>query len=38
MEEKIIFKIQRYDEAAKNEINIGKIIEGINGYEDHFGA
>ena len=37
-EKKYASKIQRYDEAAKNEINIGKIIEGINGYEDHFGA
>ena len=29
-------KIQKYDESAINEINIGKVIKNINGYLNHF--
>tara|TARA_B100000035_G_C21035688_1_gene570798 strand:+ start:2048 stop:3217 length:1170 start_codon:yes stop_codon:yes gene_type:complete len=29
-------KIQRYDSSAKNEIEIGKILQELNGFEDHF--
>ena len=33
---KYVSKIQRYDLSAKNEIEIGKIIQELNGFEDHF--
>jgi len=33
---KYVSKIQRYNSSAKNEIKIGKKIEELNGYEDHF--
>ena len=33
---KYISKIQRYDESARNEIRIGKMIQNIGGFEDHF--
>ena len=33
---KYVSKIQRYDDSAKNEIEIGKKIQEINGFEDHF--
>ena len=33
---KYVSKIQRYDKSAKNEIEIGKIIQELNGFEDHF--
>ena len=33
---KYISKIQRYDESARNEIQIGKMIQNIGGFEDHF--
>ena len=33
---KYVSKIQRYDSSAVNEIKIGKIIQQLNGFEDHF--
>ena len=33
---KYISKIQRFDESARNEIQIGKMIQNIGGFEDHF--
>tara|TARA_B110000971_G_C20026948_1_gene509368 strand:+ start:218 stop:1420 length:1203 start_codon:yes stop_codon:yes gene_type:complete len=33
---KYVSKIQRHDLSAKNEIQIGKKIEELSGYEDHF--
>jgi serine/threonine protein kinase len=33
---KYVSKIQRYDSSAKNEIKIGKKIEELSGFEDHF--
>lgn len=33
---KYISKIQRFDDSAKNEIEIGKIVQDIGGFEDHF--
>ncbi len=33
---KYVSKIQRYDSSARNEIKIGKKIQELNGYEDHF--
>ena len=34
--QKYVSKIQRYDSSAKNEIKIGKTIQELSGYEDHF--
>ena len=33
---KYVSKIQRYDSSARNEIKIGKKIEELSGYGDHF--
>jgi serine/threonine protein kinase len=33
---KYISKIQRFDDSAKNEIEIGRIVQNIGGFEDHF--
>ena len=33
---KYVSKIQRYDSSAVNEIKIGKMIQQLNGFEDHF--
>ena len=33
---KYVSKIQRYDSSALNEIKIGKIIQQLSGFEDHF--
>ena len=33
---KYISKIQRFDDSAKNEIEIGKIVQDIGGFEDQF--
>tara|TARA_A100001015_G_scaffold55851_2_gene61418 strand:- start:5722 stop:6879 length:1158 start_codon:yes stop_codon:yes gene_type:complete len=33
---KYVSKIQRYDSSAMNEIKLGKIIQNINGFQDHF--
>lgn len=33
---KYISKIQRFDDSAKNEIEIGRIVQDIGGFEDHF--
>ena len=33
---KYVSKIQRFNNSAKNEIEIGKIIQEINGYNNHF--
>ena len=33
---KYVSKIQRLNNSAKNEIEIGKIIQEINGFNNHF--
>ena len=33
---KYVSKIQKYDSSARNEIKIGKRIQELNGFEDHF--
>ena len=33
---KYVSKIQRYDSSARNEIKIGKKLEELSGFEDHF--